>query len=124
VLLPICFAAGILNYLDRTNLSFAALELNADLGFTPVVSSGLSQLLLCCQPNMHRHLCPSNFFDFYCVVPIIPTHHVHCAAWLTLFIGRAISPTCCAVCCAGLWHWQRWVLPPDQLLFIMVSVSH
>jgi hypothetical protein len=39
VLLPICFLAGVLNYLDRTNLTFAALELNGDLGFTPVVSS-------------------------------------------------------------------------------------
>jgi len=37
VLLPICFLAGVMNYLDRTNLAFAALELNADLGFTPVV---------------------------------------------------------------------------------------
>lgn len=36
VLLPICFLAGVMNYLDRTNLAFAALELNADLGFTPV----------------------------------------------------------------------------------------
>lgn len=34
VLLPICFLAGILNYLDRTNLTFAALQLNSDLGFT------------------------------------------------------------------------------------------
>lgn len=40
VLLPVCFLAAVLNYLDRTNLSFAALELNADLGFTPVVSEG------------------------------------------------------------------------------------
>jgi hypothetical protein len=39
VLLPVCFLAAVLNYLDRTNLAFAALELNADLGFTPVVSS-------------------------------------------------------------------------------------
>ncbi|KAF8068182.1 abaQ [Scenedesmus sp. PABB004] len=35
VLLPICFLCGVLNYLDRTNLNFAALQLNADLGFTP-----------------------------------------------------------------------------------------
>lgn len=35
VLLPICFLAGLMNYLDRTNLTFAALQLNADLGFTP-----------------------------------------------------------------------------------------
>lgn len=39
MLLPICFLAGVLNYLDRTNLTFAALELNNDLGFTPVVST-------------------------------------------------------------------------------------
>jgi hypothetical protein len=38
VLLPIVFLAAVLNYLDRSNLAFAALELNADLGFTPVVS--------------------------------------------------------------------------------------
>lgn len=37
MLLPICFLAAVLNYLDRSNLAFAALELNADLGFTPVV---------------------------------------------------------------------------------------
>lgn len=36
VLLPIVFLAAVLNYLDRSNLAFAALELNADLGFTPV----------------------------------------------------------------------------------------
>jgi hypothetical protein len=41
LLLPVCFLAGVFNYLDRTNLTFAALELNADLGFTPVVSSTL-----------------------------------------------------------------------------------
>uniref|UniRef100_A0A383W9P8 Major facilitator superfamily (MFS) profile domain-containing protein n=1 Tax=Tetradesmus obliquus TaxID=3088 RepID=A0A383W9P8_TETOB len=35
VLMPICFLAGVLNYLDRTNLNFAALQLNAELGFTP-----------------------------------------------------------------------------------------
>ncbi|KAI8465365.1 MAG: major facilitator superfamily domain-containing protein [Monoraphidium minutum] len=35
VLLPIVFLAGVANYLDRTNLTFAALQLNGDLGFTP-----------------------------------------------------------------------------------------
>lgn len=38
MLLPICFLAGVLNYLDRTNLNFAALELNDDFGFTGQVS--------------------------------------------------------------------------------------
>jgi hypothetical protein len=36
--MPICFLAGVLNYLDRTNLNFAALQLNAELGFTPQAS--------------------------------------------------------------------------------------
>ncbi|GAB0494832.1 hypothetical protein MMPV_006128 [Pyropia vietnamensis] len=34
-LLPMLFTAALLCYLDRTNLSFAALEMNADLGITP-----------------------------------------------------------------------------------------
>lgn len=34
-LLPLLFAAALLCYLDRTNLSFAALEMNAELGLTP-----------------------------------------------------------------------------------------
>lgn len=38
LLMPVCFLAGMLNYLDRTNLNFAALQLNAELGFTPSVS--------------------------------------------------------------------------------------
>jgi hypothetical protein len=42
VLLPICFLAGVFNYLDRTNLTFAALQLNADLGFTPKVKACLA----------------------------------------------------------------------------------
>ena len=33
-LLPWAFAIGVVSYLDRTNLSFAAVELNRDLGFT------------------------------------------------------------------------------------------
>jgi hypothetical protein len=37
--MPICFLAGVLNYLDRTNLNFAALQLNAELGFTPQAST-------------------------------------------------------------------------------------
>lgn len=37
MLLPVCFLAGVMNYLDRTNLTFAALQLNEDLGFTPQV---------------------------------------------------------------------------------------
>eukprot|EP00775_Hariotina_reticulata_P006565 gene6565-6793_t len=44
VLLPLCFTAGVFNYLDRSTLSFAALELNADLGLTAVdfgVGAGL-----------------------------------------------------------------------------------
>eukprot|EP00775_Hariotina_reticulata_P006568 gene6568-6796_t len=47
VVLPLCFVAGVFNYLDRTNLSFAALELNADLGLSAVdfgVGSGLFYL--------------------------------------------------------------------------------
>lgn len=32
-LLPVLFSAALLCYLDRTNLSFAALQMNADLGF-------------------------------------------------------------------------------------------
>lgn len=32
-LLPVLFAAALLCYLDRTNLSFAALQMNSDLGF-------------------------------------------------------------------------------------------
>lgn len=33
-LLPWAFAIGVVSYLDRTNLAFAAVELNRDLGFT------------------------------------------------------------------------------------------
>jgi hypothetical protein len=40
--MPICFLAGVLNYLDRTNLNFAALQLNAELGFTPQASRVLA----------------------------------------------------------------------------------
>ena len=36
VLWPFC-ALTVLNYLDRSNLAFAALELNADLGFSDYV---------------------------------------------------------------------------------------
>lgn len=48
MLLPICFLAGVLNYLDRTNLTYAALELNSDLGFGPVdygIGAGASRSL-------------------------------------------------------------------------------
>ncbi|WIA12357.1 hypothetical protein OEZ85_012407 [Tetradesmus obliquus] len=34
-LLPICFLAGVFSYLESTNLNFAALQLNAGLGFAP-----------------------------------------------------------------------------------------
>jgi hypothetical protein len=49
--MPICFLAGVLNYLDRTNLNFAALQLNAELGFTPQASRVALHAalhLLCC----------------------------------------------------------------------------
>lgn len=36
-LLPICFLAGVFSYLESTNLNFAALQLNAGLGFAPQV---------------------------------------------------------------------------------------
>lgn len=36
-LLPLIIAAYVVNYLDRTNVGFAALTMNADLGFSPVV---------------------------------------------------------------------------------------
>jgi hypothetical protein len=37
--MPICFLAGILSYLESTNLNFAALQLNGGLGFAPQVTT-------------------------------------------------------------------------------------
>lgn len=57
MLLPICFLAGVLNYLDRTNLTYAALELNSDLGFGPVdygIGAGASRSTQHPQPNVSR----------------------------------------------------------------------
>ncbi len=34
-LLPLFWLMVVLNYIDRTNLAFAAIQLNDDLGFTP-----------------------------------------------------------------------------------------
>lgn len=65
VLLPVCFLAGVMNYLDRTNLAFAALELNADLGFTPVVSFLAAEQQIRTSPYRHSNDC--------CVVVIVIT---------------------------------------------------
>ena len=36
-LLPLIMAAYVVNYIDRTNVGFAALTMNRDLGFSPSV---------------------------------------------------------------------------------------
>ena len=45
-IIPYIFICYIVNYLDRFNVSFAALEMQADLGFSPMVYGlGASWLL-------------------------------------------------------------------------------
>ena len=36
-LVPFCMLLFFFNYIDRANISYAALQMNADLGFTPVI---------------------------------------------------------------------------------------
>ena len=82
-LLPVCFLAAVLNYLDRTNLAFAALELNADLGFTPVVShwtinvSNPASAQLAPNVELPPMTHPSNW-QHYLRVPVLPcVEHRH-----------------------------------------------
>jgi hypothetical protein len=37
--MPVCFLAGVFSYLESTNLNYAALQLNAGLGFAPQVTA-------------------------------------------------------------------------------------
>ncbi|KAJ9526700.1 hypothetical protein QJQ45_017542 [Haematococcus lacustris] len=130
-LLPLFWLTVILSYVDRTNLAFASIQLNKDLGFTPAVY-GLGSGL---------------FFATYALLQVpsnLILRRVGGPAWLSFLIGawgvtassfalmrtstqfywlRALLGLTESGAFPGMWLMLSRFYPPDQITFAYAVIE-